>query len=213
MFRPMVRTVTREPTQGAPFDSSGRRPRSHEPRSASDWIRSYVWFVLALLLAGCSEIANSSEAPSIPPNSPSGSGNAPIFTGPRDEYFPLLAECLGNAGFVAEVLPDGSLRYEFGTAAQRPALEAAKAECESTFGVPPPPRPLTESELRQLYSSLVESRECLMGLGYDLPSPPSQDRFIESYQIDPWSPFNDLGITGANEWAELSRTCPQPRID
>ena len=44
------------------------------------------------------------------------------------------------------------MRYDYLTAEQRPAFDAAKAACEQEIGQPPPLVPLTEAEIRERYS-------------------------------------------------------------
>lgn len=170
--------------------------------------------LLAFTLTACGSPAQPSNAdgpssavPASP--GPDGSGRPPIFAGSSYEYFERLAGCLHDQGFAAEVTPDRALRYDFGSAEQQPAFDAAMDACESEVGIMPPPEPLSEAELVRLYESYLTARSCLIGLGYSLPEPPSEDAFVDTYATDPWSPFNDLDVTGGDAWAEITAACPQ----
>ncbi len=170
-----------------------------------------VLLAVAIVACGSSTLPPSAADISNPSaGAPSPSTAAPLYTGPPDEYFPRLAACLQAAGFVAEVVEGGqALQYSYGSEAQRPAFEQAKAECDQEIGVPPPPSMLSEAEIRERYAFLVEARACLIAAGHDLPEPPSEDAFVESWATHPWSPFNDLPSMSTEAWASLIEECPQ----
>lgn len=163
-----------------------------------------VLAVLFSAILGCSPQVPSGGVASTP------TGSAPVFAGDFASYYALFAACLRAEGFAAvvndtgdgytvDVLPEG----------QRSAFRAAQGTCEDKIGRLPPPQPLSEEAIRAQYRYLLTARECLLGLGYSIGEPPTEDAFVESWETGPWSPFTDVGNVGAQEWQELNERCPQ----
>jgi hypothetical protein len=134
-----------------------------------------------------------------------------VYDGPRDEYIPLLAACLREHGWPAEIRADGGLSVDSLADDQRQAFMAARGECEAEIGSLPPAPPLDEEQIRQRYEFLLGARQCLIDLGYPISDPPTVETFIETYATGPWSPFNDLAdqTTSEHEWLEANERCPQ----
>lgn len=163
-------------------------------------------FCAGVLLSGCATDRPSvSSTPTLMP-----AASTPVYAGPPDEYFPRLAACLREAGWDVVVDPAGGMRLDSLTVEQRPAFQAAKAACQQDIGLPPPPRPLSESEIRDRYQYLLQARQCLMELGYTISEPPSVDAFIESWATGPWSPYSDVvDVANREQLAEANEKCPQ----
>lgn len=114
-----------------------------------------------------------------------------------------------RCGLVKPAEGGQALEYSYWSEAQRSAFEQAEADCDQEIGVPPPPETLSVREIRQRYAFLVEARACLTAAGHDLPEPPSEDAFVESWATNPWSPFNDLPFMSTEAWTQLTEECPQ----
>lgn len=123
-----------------------------------------------------------------------------------EEYLPRLAECLRDAGYDAEMMDDGSLRYDYGSQDRRGAFMQARDACDRAIGTPALPEPLSEAEIRARYAYLVDMRDCLMRLGYAISTPPPLDAFVETWDTGPWSPYNDVP---GNVLGEIEQRCPQ----
>ena len=74
---------------------------------------------------------------------------------------------------------------------------------------------MSEAEIVDRYRYLLESRRCLMGLGYAIPPPPGEEAFVESWlaaegeglvEDAPWSPYLDLP---EDAFDEAEEACPQ----
>ena len=55
----------------------------------------------------------------------------------------------------------------------------------------------SETNTRNLYPMLVDTWECVVHLGYDVPPPPSEDELVRQYETDGpsepiWTPYGDL---------------------
>lgn len=168
-----------------------------------------AWLVaIALGMSACAGSPAATPDASVPEPNPS--QGPKLYSGPPDQYFAQLADCIRDAGFSAEVSADGSsMSFDYGTVEQRPAYEAAKAACDAEIGLPLPPEPLSEPQIRERYAFLVEARTCLIAQGYDLPEPPTEDVFVETYGSDPWSPFSDVPVMDQEAWEALTAICPQ----
>jgi hypothetical protein len=169
---------------------------------------------LALILAGLTGCANttvpSPQSTAVSDASPSSS--IPVYAGPSEEYLPLIAACLREAGWNAEInQADGGLVIESLTSQQRPALMEARSACEQQIGAPPPPEPASAEQIHERYAFLVQARQCLMALGYTISEPPTEETFADSYATGPWSPFNEVAdqATTQQAWNEANDKCPQ----
>ncbi len=162
-------------------------------------------------LAGCANTAAPTSQPAISTQA-TPSSSIPVYAGPSEEYLPLIAACLREAGWNAEInQADGGLVIASLTSAQRPAFTAARSACEQRIGTPPPPQPATAEQIHQRYLFLVQARQCLMALGYTISEPPTEETFADSYATGPWSPFNEVAdqATTQQAWNEANDKCPQ----
>jgi hypothetical protein len=170
-----------------------------------------VGVVAALVMtAACRSGAPDSSTSSTSPGASSPASGL-VYGGPEDEYLPLLAACLRDAGWDATTNERGDEMNVSGAGpGQRQAFEDAQAACERQIGVPPTPRPLTEAEIRARYDYLVQMRQCLIDLGYTLAEPPTIDVFIDTWATGPWSPYNEVSqVADRDQWAEANQKCPQ----
>lgn len=156
--------------------------------------------LVIVILAGC-------RAPdSSPATSPT-----PAASAMGDTWIAAMAGCLRDAGWDVAVGPAGDSYHANNLSGeQRPAYIEAEAACEAEVGPPPEVEPLSQAEIREHYRFLLDARECLIGLGYSISEPPSEDAFVESWTTGPWSPFNDVvEVVTTEEWERINDACPQ----
>lgn len=184
-------------------------------------IRRLALILALLTLAGCTDgpvgasptgspLPSSASEPPSP--SPPGSSEAglPVYSGPENEYLPLLAACLREAGWQVTASDRGDEMSGVIPPEQRAAYHAAERACQSQIGTPPTPRPATLDEIRARYDYLVEMRQCLIDLGYTLAEPPTFEVFADSWATGPWSPYNEVADTAnRDQWAAANEQCPQ----
>ena len=66
------------------------------------------------------------------------------------------------------------------------------------------------------YRRMLDSRDCLIAHGHEVPEPPAMEVWIEGGGF--WNPHGewfdartrDVGLMTATEWNEVNETCPQP---
>lgn len=128
------------------------------------------------------------------------------------EWATTVADCLSEDGFDATATVDGSISY-FGVPSQGDSYAVAFYTCEARYPVDPKYNaPLNESQLNFLYDYFLNDlKPCLEGEGYEVPSAPSRQTFLESYaEDDGWSLYKNVaGRVGPGELAELNKKCPQ----
>ncbi len=121
----------------------------------------------------------------------------------------LLEACMLERGFPA-VRQGIAVGFRV-LAEQREYYEAALKDCSVIVDDAFPEPPLLTGSA--YYDALVDARECLTGIGYSLPQPPSLDTFLESLSggSPPWSPYMDLPDSlSQEEWNNALASCPQP---
>lgn len=122
-----------------------------------------------------------------------------------ETYMVAMVDCLRDAGWDV-ALNDTGDGFSVGSLspARQPLIEAARIACDERVGPAPPPRQLSEAEIRERYQFLLGVRDCLIDAGFSVTSPPSEDAFIDSWATGPWSPYDGI--------ADLDRAleaCPQ----
>lgn len=110
-----------------------------------------------------------------------------------ETYAIAMVGCLREAGWDAVVNESGDgFSVQSLTPDQHSALESARIACDERVGPAPPPRQLSDGEIRERYQFLLRVRECLIGAGFDVSEPPSEDAFVDSWAAGPWSPFSEI---------------------
>jgi hypothetical protein len=139
------------------------------------------------------------------------------YAGKSEDWLPLIAACLRDKGWDATIEWDGGMSVNV-PSGDRSALQADEYACWGVFGGPPSFAPLTEAEIRALYHYWAHDlRDCLIGMGYTISEPPTEQDFIATYprtegivESGPWSPYSDLPENlGPHSWREVNETCPQ----
>lgn len=122
-------------------------------------------------------------------------------------YIPSMVDCLRDAGWDAEVIPPGDGISVNHPPDQGDAYREAFEECNQLVGPAPPPRQLSEAEIRDHYDLLLGARDCLIAAGFDVSEPQSVDAFVETYYSGgSWSPYQDIEIG----FERAIEECPQP---
>ena len=161
-----------------------------------------------LVLGGCTSSA-SAGAPT------------PAYTAPgwiarqvqaNDALYAYQKSCLAKAGIAATPIAGGGFSFPPGTAGGKDALHACTKEfLGEGYGARP-----TAEQLRTMYQHALDTRACLMDLGYTIEAPVSQEAYVQSG--GQWSAYESLQFkspTGSARDAEedmLRHTCPEPGL-
>lgn len=155
--------------------------------------------MLIALLAACS----SSPAPT-----PSSTEETATLT--AGERIAAVKRCIEDRGWSVALTPDNGLTFSDVPPEQESELTTAINECQAEYPVSPP----TPENLNILYKAEVEQRLCLIGLGYELPEPPTLATYIDTYTTDPWFAIADASpeTMSPAKYAEVLGKCPSPTL-
>jgi hypothetical protein len=127
-----------------------------------------------------------------------------------DKLYAYQTSCLADAGFAVTALPGNGFQFPAGTTGGAEALRACtKAYLGDSYGAHP-----TTEQFRVLYNHALDTRNCLISLGYAIEAPMSEDEYVESGGM--WSPYASLefkskpGAEQDSEEKRVRRTCPEP---
>lgn len=159
--------------------------------------------LLASVVAGCSVDDPLTTSPDRIPSADPGPTTSAVArptssateqaTFDPEIYAIAMVGCLREAGWDAVVNESGDgFSVQSVTPDQHSALESARIACDERVGPAPPPRQLSDGEIRERYQFLLRVRECLIGAGFDVSEPPSEDAFVDSWAAGPWSPFSEI---------------------
>lgn len=133
-----------------------------------------------------------------------------------DTWNTLMAECMDQEGFTGTVATeDGGLELSSGASAQPEAVAVALFACGVQYPIDPLYRqPLSDEQFGKLYDYYAgELTVCFRQLGLEVSAPPSEQEFRDSYDSNPWSPYDEAFTLAAQEDPELVGTleerCPQ----
>lgn len=127
-----------------------------------------------------------------------------IFTCMRDAGWNNLV--LGADGSVGgHVPPDQSAKYD-----------ADQSSCQAKALKAYPPVQMSDRAIRERYALELKTRECLIGQGYDISEPPSEQTWVEQFRdsakglwLPYWEVFNQSKL-GPAAVAALQVKCPDP---
>lgn len=116
-----------------------------------------------------------------------------------------LAACLDDLGWSVTFNEDtGAFLTEI-PAGQEDAYQTATADCSEEVGIETGGE-LTEAQLISVYGWYSDIRDCLSGAGWDVPSKPSFQTFVDTYDSDvPWVPWEFVPI---EENGDAMQACP-----
>lgn len=159
-------------------------------------------FALVFALVACT--APDTRPPSVTEAPPAVSGNVVAY-----ETATALAECLRAAGWEVEVTDTGGWGVEIGLPPEQlPAYQQARDTCSADLGVDE--TVMTDELADYAYDNNLRVVECLHGLGYSTPQPPSREAFITALVEDDdevlWDPY---ALVPVDEFGRAARSCPQ----
>lgn len=141
------------------------------------------------------------------------------YEGTSAAWMAQIAACLRDKGWDATIEWDGGMQVDTpGGDEQRAALRLDQYACWDVFGGPRPFVPPTDAEIQAIYEYWAHDlRDCLIGMGYTIGEPPTEQEFVDSYprtegivESGPWSPYLELPENlGPHSWREVNETCPQ----
>jgi hypothetical protein len=175
----------------------------------------------SLVLAGGAWVAASAVQVQTPP--PGGSTDewtAPAWFAEqaeqREAFRTSLQACVDARGWEITIDEWGGGDHGFTEKSELDRFVADVDDCSRSLGrhvgdVDP------DTTTRNFYPLLVDTWECVVHLGYDVPPPPSEDELVRQYETDGssgpiWTPYGELmeRLGTAPDREELEVTCPQP---
>ena len=171
-----------------------------------------------LVLAGGGWLATAALPTTTPrPASPTDGWTAPAWFAEqakeRAAFRERLQGCVDARGWTVTVDEFGGSDHAFTEQAEMDRFVADVDDCSRSLGRPAGDDD-EEAVVRHLHPMLVDTWECVVHQGYDVPPPPSEDELVRQYlTTDPdvatWTPYGDLDPRLV-DWEELEATCPQP---
>lgn len=95
--------------------------------------------------------------------------------------------CLADRGWDVRLDAEGAIFANY-PPEQEDAFEADNTACLKKAGVDPDAA-ITDEQFEISYRWYQEIEECLRVHGWDTPERPSEERFRDSYETDPWIPW------------------------
>ena len=121
----------------------------------------------------------------------------------------VVGACLREQGIPAETDEHGwNVQVPIG---EEREYDLAIFACEVRFPLSPSLfQPFTDDELRYTYAYFVDQlRPCLIGRGYDIPTPPSFEEFAERWWTEEtWGPYQDVVELDAEAFDATVEACP-----
>lgn len=184
------------------------RPRQlSEQRPVWSVVRDIVRLAAAALLVVGSVAMAACSAPE-PVNEA-----VPTATG---EFGDNMVRCLSAKGWDVRADADDEVHAEAIPEAQIDQYRADRDACMAEFGYDEPPS-ITPEVASGYYDKMLALADCLRGLGYPVPDPPSREAFVEELVAtggSSWFPYEavqDAAFAGdADAFREADAACPQP---
>ena len=129
----------------------------------------------------------------------------------NDALYAYQKSCLAKAGIAATPIAGGGFSFPPGTAGGKEALHACTKEfLGDGYGARPTPE-----QLKTMYQHALDTRACLMHLGYTVGEPVSQEAYVQSG--GQWSAYESLQFKSAGSARDaeedmLRHTCPEPGL-
>lgn len=165
--------------------------------------------VVAAMAACTSRPDPSSGSPAAPGAGVSASPSGDIQI-PTSQLNPEQ-QCYVAHGFkLVKITPSGvegeGPGYKFIADMTPGELDVAMKECAKFHSEAPPE---TEAQIRATYDRWVHERDCLVGLGYQPPEPPTFERFLATWATGPWSPIDgiDTNAWDDSEYQRVKQAC------
>ena len=123
---------------------------------------------------------------------------------PWDEVTTLELACLRDHGVSVEQSGPTGILYT-GTEEQSYLWMAYFDACRAGLNIPDEST-TTSADIAWVYDFWLDQAECLRGLGYSVPDPPSRESFVENYPVVDWVPYR---FVPNGEIPRAEKTCPQ----
>jgi hypothetical protein len=117
------------------------------------------------------------------------------------------AKCLVSKGWSATVSADGSLESNF-PSSQGDDFDRDDIACQREVGIDPE-APTPQEVVKRDYKLYVEAARCLRNHGWPIGDPPTLQTFLDTYETDPWMPWDSVPGTDADR-AEVACPFPEP---
>jgi hypothetical protein len=123
-----------------------------------------------------------------------------------------MAACLRAKGWDAKAIPGGDFTVKLH--GQPEALEKAQTGCRNTLGFVDAGKP-TAQQISNYYAAQLKVRECLVGHGFAVSTPPSKQTFIDTFDTTKeWNPYLSESVkkTTSDQWNHINSACPQATL-
>lgn len=118
----------------------------------------------------------------------------------------IVVECLRDAGWNPQIAPDGGIGVGV-PLGQEDQYESDSETCWALVHSPPFDE-ISAQDREIYYGQLVELRECIIGLGIELPVAPTFQAWVD--MDGAWSPYGDFRPSAFPERIDGVKTnCPQ----
>jgi len=157
------------------------------------------------LLAGCAIAApnGSAQATWVEP------GWMAQVRAENEETETKWIDCLASFGIEGTPTVGVGWAVALGHEDDPPEVQALRAtasrECREQLGFPQLQSLPVDS---QAYERMLDTRECLIAQGFDIPTPPSESAWIDDGGF--WNPFEIILDFHSQDFDRLNNICPQP---
>ena len=138
----------------------------------------------------------------------------------NNKWVHRVVQCLRDKGWDAEAFESspGELGYRLASKVPQSQLRAWDRDmmkvCPKEAGGFPETPELTPEQVDRMYDFLLDERECLIGQGYAIGTPPSRETWVSAYSTNHyWIPYSELPELGPSARFELEKKCPQEPPD
>jgi len=156
--------------------------------------------LLVLLLAGCT------QSPEPTASTPEPTRLSMSVAGD------LTYLCLRDRGWEVDIDWDGGILSDSTKipAAQLDLYLADEKDCLQTAWSS---LKIDDAEKDRLYAAELATKECLENEGHEIPEPPSEQVYLDSYDAGPWMAWSyvDVRPLSEDEFKALNMKCPQPQ--
>ena len=179
--------------------------------------------LVVLLIVGCSTQESQSpqtNRPEPPSTDSATTSQARELTRSQEfqaitDYAGNMVDCMNADGYRYRLVP-GGMGWEYDPAYPEPddsqAAEVTRQECDSRYGPPPAPQPLTAEEWASAYPAAVEQSRCLADNGFDAPQLPTQETWVQQMLAPTTDTYDAFGQLEGEQLLEAQRKCAAPDV-
>lgn len=122
--------------------------------------------------------------------------------------------CLTAKGWDVQLTWDGGIESDSRTIpdAQSDQYDADSDECWAV--IDDRIASMQPDEIKQVYREELATRDCLIGAGFTVDTPPSEQQYVDTFFGTRWTAYGESSAlsqsTDDEKWRHVNETCPQP---